>query len=309
MNKYRQIFLSLFLAFAVVTACRGQTYESQRLGFVAYNVGINALLGGIGSAINKKPEQSLTNAFIKGLGKGAAGGLLIHQSKALAFQISKQEQIAWAWPARLTNALGSSIVQNAAANRGMLDRFHLNLWVLRADYNLKERQFLLRAVPTALAGAVYMHKYGSLNFARSLQTGLFYYDIPSESLQNTTTVGHAVATSIAVGTPYFGHFDYNEVVAHEVVHNLQYEGAVWLNPYFNRIDKPLKERYAWYKTLSRFIYIDVNYVASSPLRLIGTQSPCHLGSFLEKEAQHYATRSYIFCEQESGGLKLQHVGR
>ncbi|AHM60815.1 secreted protein [Flammeovirgaceae bacterium 311] len=298
---------ALVLLCAAVGGVKAQTYQSQRMGLAAYNVGINALLGGVGAAINKKPEQTLGNAFLKGLGKGAVGGLLIHQAKAVTYQIYAQEKLGWAWPARITNAIGSSIVQNAAANRGMLDRMHLNLWIVRADYDFKDRQFLLRAVPSTLAGAVYMHKYGSLNFSRSLQTGLFFYDIPSQKLINTTQVGHAVASSIAVGTPDFGEFNYHQVVAHEVMHNLQYEGAVWLNPYFNRIDQPLKERYAWYKTFSRYIYLDFNYLASSPLRLIGTKSPCHLGSFLEKEAQHYAARMYIECQEEYSGIELQNT--
>lgn len=277
-----------------------QTYQSQRVGYAAYNVGINALVGGFGSAINKKKGQSFGNAFLKGLGKGAVGGILIHQAKATAYQVYVREQEGWAWPARLTNALGSSIVQNAAANRGMLDRLHLNLWVVRADYDLKDRQLLVRAVPSELVGAVYMSRYGSFNFGKSLQTGLLFYDIPSDKLTHTKSIGHTIATAVAVGTPHFGEFSYHKVVAHELLHNLQYESAVWLNPYFNRIDTPLKEKFGWYKTLARFVYLDMNYLASSPVRLIGRNSPCHLGVFHEKEAHHYATRAYISCDEEAG---------
>ena len=301
------ILLSLCV-FLLLPACcfkgsqaMAQDYKNQRLEFAAYNVGFHALVGGIGAAINKKPEQSLGNAFLKGAGKGALGGLLIDQAKNSVYQVNWQGSYHMVWPVRLTNALGSSIVQNAAANRAMLDRLHLNLWLFRADYTFKERQFLFRAVPTQVYAAFYISRYGSLNFGKSLKTGLFFYDIPSDQLNNSRSYGHALATSIAVGSPYFGDFTYNEVLAHEVMHNLQYENAVWLNPYFDRVDKALKDRYGLYKTLSRFIYLDANVLAGTPARLIGAGGDCHFSRFSEKEAQHYATRQFISCEEKDGG--------
>ena len=276
--------LILLLLFGFSVAGYAQSYQSQRLEFAAYNVGFNALAAGVGAAINKKPDQTPGNAFLKGLGKGALGSLLIHQAKASVYQIIKQEQYVWAWPAKITNTLGSSIVQHAAANRGMFDRLHLNLWFVRADYSLKDKQFLLRLVPSQVYGALYIKRYGDLNFSKSLQTGLHYYDTPLHQLLNGEAYGYATATSIAVGTPAYGDHYYYNVVAHEVMHTLQYESAVGLNPYLDRIDKPLKDRYSFYKTLSCYVYLDLNYLASSPLRTIGYRSSCHLGSFMENEA-------------------------
>ncbi len=280
-----------------------QDFQSQRLQFTGYNIGFNALVGGVGAAINKKPDQTLGNAFLKGMGKGALGGLLIHTAKASVYQIYKREQYGWAWPARLTNALGSSIVQNAAANRGMLDRLHLNLWMVRADYNFKEQQFLLRLVPSEVVGAFYFSRFGNLSLSKSLKTGLVYYDIPFDVNSNSSTYGHSMATAIAVGTPYyFDEFFYYEVVAHEVLHNLQYESAVWLNPYFDKIDSALKQRSGFYKTVARFIYLDANLLATSPLRQIKAGGDCHFSRFTEREAQHYAIRSHIDCEDDYSGI-------
>ncbi|EMR01639.1 hypothetical protein [Cesiribacter andamanensis] len=280
----------------------GQSYREQRLEFAAYNVGLNALMGGIGAAINKKPGQTAGNAFLKGLGKGAAGGLLIHQAKAAAHRIDRHEKLGWAWPARLTNALGSSIVQNAATNRGMLDQLHLNLWLVRADYDLKEKQFLMRLLPTAVYGAVKFTNYGHLDLRRSLHTGYLYYQFTSQELLDQGVYGRSLSMAIGVGTPYYSEYMYHEVVAHEVVHGLQYESGVWINAYLHKPDASLKKHLGWYKTLGRFVYLDANTLVQKPMRLFGRQEGCYLSRFSEKEAHHYATRSYISCEETYGGF-------
>lgn len=286
------------------TTAAAQNFQSQRLQLAGYNVGFNALVGGIGAAINKKPEQTRGNAFLLGLGKGALGGLLIHGAKTAVYPIYRYQQLGWAWPARLGNSLGSSMVQNAAANRGLLDRLHLNLWLLRADYSLKEKQFLLRLAPGEVAGALYLSQYGSLSLSKSLQTGLVFFEIDADAQPNTTTYGRSLATTIAVGIPYYfeKHF-YYEVVAHEVMHNLQYESAVWLNPYFHKLDNRLKGS-GFYKTMARFVYLDANLLAQSPLRLIRGKGDCHFSRFTELEAHHYATRSHIDCEEDGSGISL-----
>lgn len=281
---------------------KAQSFESQRLGFAAYNVGLNALMGGVGAAINKKPGQTAGNAFLKGLGKGAVGGLLVHQAKASAHLIFKHEKLGYAWPARLTNALGSSIVQNAAANRGMFDQLHLNLWLVRADYKLKDKQFLLRLLPTALYGAVRFSRYGPLSVGKSLQTGFLYYQITSEDLLAQGTYGRSFSTSIAAGMPLYSQYMYHEVVAHEVVHGLQYENAVWLNAFGRRPDRYMKNKFDWYKTAARFVYLDANWLAQKPMRFFGQKEDCYLSRFSEKEAHHYATRSFIGCDDGYSGF-------
>jgi hypothetical protein len=280
---------------------RAQSFESQRLGFTAYNVGINALMGGVGAAINKKEGQTAGNAFLNGLGKGAVGGLLIHQGKASAYLIYKHENLAYAWPARLSTALGSSIVQNAAGNRGMFDQLHLNLWLVRADYRLKEKQFLLRLVPTAAVGALQFRQYGSLSLKKSLQTGYLFYTITDETILNGGIYGRSLSTAIAAGTPPYSDFMYHEVVAHELVHGLQYESGVWLNAFVNRPDAYLKNKFGWYKTLGRFVYLDANTLVQKPIRHFGVIEDCYLSRMSEKEAHHYATRAYISCDDTYGG--------
>ena len=288
------VFLSLFIFLFLPGISQDQLYRVQRTEFTVYNMGVGALAGGVGAWVNKEKEQKWHRVFFKGMAQGLLGGYLMHQGKNLTYQIYAQERYAYAWPAHLVHAAGASIVQNAASNRNFWKHWHINLWLLRLDYDLPDRRFQARVFPSGIYGVLDLRKEGRLNLSKSLKTGFIFLDA-----EGTDYKGFASVTTMTVGVNsavYPGYL--YKVGAHEVMHLLQYEGFVYINPPFNKVDAKWKEDFVWYKALSRFIYFDFNglyFLAVYDWIGGGKYRPCYFDNFFEKEAEHYATREYLSC--------------
>jgi hypothetical protein len=275
---------------------KAQEFTAQRTKFTLYNVGFNGLAAGIGAVINKEEDQRWQQAFWKGLGQGALGGLLMHGGKALTYQIYKHENLGYAWPAHLVHAAGASITQNAASNRNFWEQWHINLWLLRFDFEAKDRNFQARIFPSGLYGYLMLEAEGRLNLRRSLATGLLYFDYEDYIIYD----GSSQATSIIVGLDesIYGRAEYYSLAAHEVAHSLQYEGFVFLNPLLKKPDQQWKEQHEWYRKLSRFVYFDLNglyFLGAYHLLEGGFDNPCYWQNFFEKEAEHYSHRRFVDC--------------
>ncbi len=291
--------VSLLLLCLMLMVCAPSAkaqYAAQRTKFVLYNVGFNGLAAGIGAVINKKEDQRWQQAFWKGLGQGALGGLLMHSGKALTYQINKHENLGYAWPAHLVHAAGASITQNAANNRNFWEQWHINLWLLRLDYDLSQKHFQARVIPSGLFGYFMLEAEGRLNLRRSLATGFLYFDYEKYNIYN----GRSEATSIIVGLDesIYGRAEYYTIAAHEVAHSLQYEGFVFINPLLSKPDQGWKEQHAWYRKLSRFVYFDLNglyFLTTYYLIEGGGNNPCYWQNFYEKEAEHYSHRRFVDC--------------
>ena len=219
----------------------------------------------------------------------------MHQGKNLTYQIYAQERYAYAWPAHLVHAAGASIVQNAASNRNFWEHWHINLWLLRLDYDLPDRHFQARVFPSGIGGYLSLRRKGKMNWLRSLKTGFNFIVV-----ENTDYYGRAWATTMVVGLDESVYPDISsyEITTHEVMHLLQQEGFVYINPLFNKVDAKWQEDSDWYKALSRFIYFDFNglyFLAAYDWIGGGKYRSCYWDNFFEKEAEHYATRTYLSC--------------
>ncbi len=289
------VFLSLLIVLSLPGVGQDQPYRAQRTEFTVYNMGVGALAGGVGAWVNKEKEQKWHQAFFKGMAQGLLGGYLMHQGKNLTYQIYAQERYAYAWPAHLVHAAGASIVQNAASNRNFWEHWHINLWLLRLDYDLPDRSFQARIYPSSIDGYLSLRRKGKMNWSKSLKTGYIYLDIADVASYD----GGASVTTTALGVnesvwPSNKKYD---LTAHEVMHLLQYEGFVYINPLFNKADAKWKEKFAWYKTLSRFVYVDFNglYGWIAYEQQGGRDNACYWDNFFEKEAEHYGNRKYLSC--------------
>ena len=115
-NKLTILFIFIFII-------NSQTIFSQnnKTEMGLYNVGFGALTGGIGSVINKKPDQKLGRTFLKGLWKGAFGGTVVHCSKLIAGQIGPTEILELGWASNLSNSVGESMIQNTIYNKSLFE--------------------------------------------------------------------------------------------------------------------------------------------------------------------------------------------
>ncbi len=270
-----------------------QDFNKQRIQFTAFNVGFNGLVGGVGSMINKKENQNTWKAFTKGFYRGAIGGAVSHVGFSMTSLIRTKEQIAYAWPARLVNAFGSSIVLNAASNNRMLEQIHFNLYVSRLEYHPFKRKIKARLFTSSIYGILIAGRNARLDISKSLQSGVIYFE-SDENFRSQLLEGPATGQVSSVGMGSFiSGPDYYSIFAHEVAHILQFDRKVAGNAFAIRLDKKFKEKSGLYTKLSKVVYFDLN----GPIFFYAYkfQSDTHNCNFFEQEAEHYSGRRYYGC--------------
>jgi len=130
------IIILLFLPSSVSIA---QHNDSQA---AVYNIVSSGIVGGIGAIINKKPNQKTSNVFFKGMYQGAIGGYVVFESKRILRQFSRTSNYGYIWPSKIVNSVGNSIVYNAASNRNLWERWHINIGFNHLEYDLKRQKNL-----------------------------------------------------------------------------------------------------------------------------------------------------------------------
>lgn len=278
----------MFLFLAVADG-RAQDFREQRKDFIAVNIGINGVLGGIGALTNIKKGEKPLKVFAKGFGQGCLGGVFIVGGKNLTYQIASRNNIAYAWPARITNSIGNSITQNAASNINFWERWHFELGVLRLDYNVPNKKFQARFVPSSLYPIAHFSKQAKFDLGASLATGIMVFKSDGWlTYGRQTTNGYAIFGSMAIDRNTGGQ-EYYRLVAHETMHVLQYENRIWLNPLFSKTDAKWKIQSRLYQTASNYLYFDLNWLEAWGVYLhdIGRPWECR---WIEREADHFGRR-------------------
>ena len=290
------VCLLLLLMSSVHVDGQSTDFRKQRVQLFVFNAGFNGLVGGVGSLINKQANVSGFRAFTKGFYKGAIGGAISHTGLSLTHQIQTKQNIAYAWPARLINSFGSSIIQNAAENRRMFERLHLNLFVTRLEYYPYQQRLSARLFTSSLYGILIVGKNARFDLKKSLQTGILYF----ESNQNFRLAGLGRSSIAATGqvssigmTESLTGDDFYNVYAEEVAHILQYDRKVGGNALLLKAHQHFNEKSKAYSFLSKYIYFDLNGpVFWLAYKMEGSDVTCN---FFEQEAIHYSYRSALRC--------------
>lgn len=284
----KSLLVCWIFAFATIhVKAQSAEFENQRVEMAFFNIGVNALIGGLGSVINTKEEKPTFKTFARGFYKGAIGGGLSHIGLSMTHQISRRQNIAIAWPSRMVNALGSSIIQNAAEDKRMFERLHFNLYLVRLEYYPYKKKFNARLFTSSIYGIAVVGKGARFDIGKTLQTGIIYFE---SSARFSSSLGSGRATgqvsSIGMGEDLTGD-RYYDIYAEEVAHIIQYDRLVGGNALMYKPDMKFKSSSKLYKNLSKFIYFDLNgpllYIAYS----FENSSPCN---FIEQEAVNYANK-------------------
>ena len=269
---------------------QGQNYKNQRLKYAIINVGLNALVGGTGAMINKKTDEKILKVFYKGFKHGAIGGAFTYIGKDLTYQMAARRNLNYAWFAKISNSIGTSITQNAANNLPFWEQWHFNLGFLRMDYNVRNKQFLARVQTSTLVGFAMLSSQGKLNVKRSLAIGTFLFEKDGPiSIFNSLASGFGVTTSIAIdkNTPNF-----YDLMAHEMMHIIQWESFIHVNPFFTKKDRALKSNSTLYNSLSKYIYFDWNGPTLYGLYMLQINKDW-ICRHLEREAENFSERRLL----------------
>lgn len=201
------------------------THHDAKLA--GYNIAFGSVVGGIGSMINKHEDQNAWQAFLDGAWKGATGGALTYAGKKMTVLIGEQENLAYAWPAKLVHTTGASMMENAATNKKLLENWAMEISFVRFDVNSNGVQTRLQ--PFALYGFIKCATVAKLDVRGSISTGnaLFYsYDsIANHPVTNGVNIQNSVIYKLSSpendkrvlnrgALPY-------STIGHEIVHSFQ----------------------------------------------------------------------------------------
>jgi hypothetical protein len=244
---------------ALVVALIPRVSMAQRKGdFVLPNVFIGAVSGGVGAAINRRPGERWPVAFLRGGMAGAVGGFLIYQGKNAVHRVVTTQRLAYAWPARLIDAAGNSLVENAAANRGLLDRGHLNLGFVRFEIERAPLRLRPRILPAALAGTIYVASRGAFDPASSLRTGLLVFHTSDELHGQHDVTAVTVVNSILYTTGAATRW-LPETIAHEIIHSMQYDDYAGFTYFLRPLATTMFESRPALGRIGRWVHPDLHY--------------------------------------------------
>ncbi|MEL7146510.1 MAG: hypothetical protein AAFO69_09095 [Bacteroidota bacterium] len=285
--KQLQIYsLVILIFFSLTTNAQTSDFKRQRAQLTVFNVGFNGLIGGVGRLINSKGEEVNIRTFAKGFYRGAIGGGISHIALSLSHQIDKQQTIGFAWPVRIINAVGSSIIQNAAENKRFFERVHFNLYLTRFDFYPHENRLQARLFTSSLYGLLVVGNGARFDLSKTLKTGIFYFESDGRF---SSSIGSGRATgqvsSIGMRSDLIGQ-EFYDTYAEEVAHIMQYDRKIGGNAMVAQLDKKWKGSSSFYNSLSRYIYLDLN----GPVFWVAYKLEGDRPNFFETEAVNYANR-------------------
>jgi hypothetical protein len=278
--------IKIFILFSLIFVLRsGQVFSQEKnyVGAGLFNIGVGGVVAGVGAVINKKPNQKTGKQFLKGFGQGALGGYLLFESKRMIGRFAKTGNYTYVWPAKLVNSAGSSIIENAAANNGFLEKWHLNFGFARFEMRTKDSLKLqCKIMPIALGGVIYGFANGKLAINETLKTGSFVFT-SNNLLQKQEALGlTAVNTILYQKNNQF--YNVQLIIGHELIHTFQYEQSFGFNTYLDKPIRKLSKNNPWFEKFNKLVYADSNYLTYILFYNVNQNYDANL---LEKEAFFY----------------------
>lgn len=284
----KHIIFILFVFYATIF------YSQNRNEIAAYNIGLGGVFGGVGAIINKEPNEKIGKVFLKGLWQGAVGGYLIYESKNLVGKISQKKKWSYSWAAKVTNAAGTSIVENAASNRNLWEQWHLHIGFNRLEFYTKEGfRVKYKIMPISLALTISTAIDNKFEFKKSMETGelIFSNDILNSSKPaNAYVLGNVMVIKNE-------NLDNYSIFSHEAIHIYQYYDYNFVNAYLNKPYARWGEKFKLFNTVQDWVYFDLNALVLRGLYLLeGTNNACHYSNFFEYEAEFFSTNGHVICD-------------
>lgn len=283
-QKINYWFLIIFILGIFNFFCYSQENDLQ---YGLANVAIGSVVGGVGAIINKRPEEKLGKTLLKGLAQGGFGGYLVFESKRLLREFSRNKNYNLIWPSKIVNAAGSSIIENAASNRDLWERWHINLGFNRFEVNTRENfKLRYRIMPLALSSTIYMFTQAKFDVDRSMVFGTFVFEA-QKPIQGYGFEASGAASQEAIilkRIPQRGH----RVEAHELVHVYQNASFSGINMFFNRSKESLKNSNKYFRLYDKIFYTDFHSVVQYAIYNLELNANGYRAVSFEREAFYFS---------------------
>lgn len=278
----------ILLLFPIIAVAQHQ----ERTVFL-YNTLFGGFSAGIGATINKPKDVDWKTAFVKGFWQGSIGGTINYESKKTLHLIYKNQNVAFALPAKLLNAAGNSIIENAARSEPFLQNWNIDYGPVRLDFSFNgKRKFTVRFLPMSVSAILDGVKDSKLDLKTSLWSGniVFAYH---KSYFFTRRGKNYLGASTGRGFTYTATQSDSEVhyiIAHELVHEFQFKEYQVFNAWLKPFEQKVKTK-TLQKLFTNYIYFDAPYFLAA--YSLGGLFPNHDKNFFEFEADRFASNSIV----------------
>ncbi len=264
----------------------------QETEVAVYNIVFGGIIGGVGAVINKPKNTQWKKVFVKGFWQGTIGGGLNYGGKKILYQINKKDEKIFAWPAKILHAAGMSIIENAALNEPFLQNWNINYGPVRFDFSVgKKHRFKARLLPVALLASYWASKSGSFDLKSTLITGNIVfrnYNAILIKVGDNYFEGYSFGRAIGIGQEWIGT---NTILAHEIVHEFQYDDFQLLNTWLKPIEKKISNKFLL-TIFKNYVYFDTPFFWLA-YSIAGRKHQNYYSNFFEFEAERFATNKYV----------------
>ncbi len=330
-NLYWKIIIFSFL----ICQCLPQAAYSQgdkvrqEAGLFIYNCGFGAVTAGVGAVINKRKQERVMPTFWKGFKYGALGGLINYGSKRIDFLITKYNDypyicpntnthndaaLLWAWPTKMVHAVGSSIIENAAANKpNVFKDYNMPIGFINLSVSIKDKivvrpqlmPYSFYCFMSVLTNNITLNNTPCLNekntfkLKESLLLGSPYFVVDSKTINSKVDYakyykysGVNAYRTILVDSKYDNSTYSGHIKAHELIHSLQDDEYLVFNQYFSKIyNKTINRNSKAIKIMEKYIRSDVPFFGGFYALMYNKVD--YYKNYYEMEAEHFASNRFI----------------
>jgi hypothetical protein len=275
----------MVVVFLNVSSLKSQSNDAEA---ALYNIGFGAVFSTVGAILNKKPEDDLGKIIKKSLWQGALGGYITFESKRMLRAAQQQHKWEYVWAAKLANAMGTSVKENAALNRDFWEKWHLNIGFNRLEFTTKDNFSVhYKFMPVAFVFAVDALARHQFEWKKSWQTGEFVFS--TAQIKNNEFIN--VGASAFPGLILFEKSVLNDIqlYTHEIVHLYQSNDFSVMNTYVHKTLKKGASKSKPLKWVHKYMYPEFHYLILRPAYLLESKNIQHYyDNFFEHEAGYYS---------------------
>ncbi len=275
----------MVVVFLNVSSLKSQSNDAEA---ALYNIGFGAVFSTVGAILNKKPEDDLGKIIKKSLWQGALGGYITFESKRMLRAAQQQHKWEYVWAAKLANAMGTSVKENAALNRDFWEKWHLNIGFNRLEFTTKDNFSVhYKFMPVAFVFAVDALARHQFEWKKSWQTGEFVFS--TAQIKNNEFIN--VGASAFPGLILFEKSVLNDIqlYTHEIVHLYQSNDFSVMNTYVHKTLKKGASKSKPLKWVHKYMYPEFHYLILRPAYLWESKNIQHYyDNFFEHEAGYYS---------------------
>ena len=223
-----------------------------------YNLSIGSVIGAVGAVINKKQEEKFCKTAFKGFCQGGLGGYVTFESKRLIKLAEQNKDWKILWCAKIINAGGISIKENASANKDFWEKWHINFGFNRIEFVTRDKFSVhYKVMPVALVYTIGIASQTKFEPGSSLKSGELIFSSYTDRFTETNASGVTFPGAVVLHAPFKNNFS---ILSHEIIHLYQANDFSQFDPFAEKPINYVNSKSETLKKINKYIYYDFRYL-------------------------------------------------